>query len=289
VAHPTRFLRDLVHQRVRLGILVALASGNLSFTTLRDMLGQPDSGMHRHLAVLTEAGLVSSEKVIEDNRQKTWISLTSTGRDALDAELSGLRDVIAGVSAKADDDGSALTFAALLGDRTTSPPLDGPVPAELVIDTAPAGFEILRDLPIDEKFQLAGVSDWGKAESQRLAYRSHGLRGGHVRSWVYRRPDKNEPVASVHVMLVELGNDEGPQAIIDCFAPSTLADAYGVPDVHSYLMHLGGQLPVAAVCWFARGRYLVCVTGRGDDVTARGLCRHTSKEQYERLSVPEFS
>ncbi|WP_163508813.1 transcriptional regulator [Fodinicola acaciae] len=276
MAHPTRLLQDLVHQRVRLGILVALSAGHrLGFTTLRDMLGQPDSGLSRHLGVLEGAGMVATEKVIEDNRQKTWVSLTEVGRHALRAELAALRSMMEGI-AETPEAGDLELFAALLGDRPQRERKPGLTPAELILPDGPEGFEVLRDLPIDDQFQLSGVRDWGSAEAQRLAFRSHGLTGGHLRSWV------RDGERSAHIMLVELGGAQAPPAIVGCFAPSTL-NVPDIPENRGYLLHRGGQLPVAAVCWFWHGRHLLCVTARGEEETAKALCRETAQRQFRRI------
>jgi DNA-binding MarR family transcriptional regulator len=93
--HPTVGLDDTVHQRTRLGILALLRSGvAFEFGGLRDELRLTDGNLNRHLKVLEEAGLVTSDRHTGRGRPKTWVTITPTGRKALEAELAALRALI---------------------------------------------------------------------------------------------------------------------------------------------------------------------------------------------------
>lgn len=101
MTHPALQLDDVVHQRVRLGILAVLAEAKRAdFGFLRDALDLSDGNLSRHIQVLEEAGLVSVEKGYEGRRPRTWVSATRRGRSALDAELSSLRELISRVDGK---------------------------------------------------------------------------------------------------------------------------------------------------------------------------------------------
>jgi DNA-binding MarR family transcriptional regulator len=101
VTHPSLKLDDVVHQRVRLGILAVLAEAKRAdFGYLRDALDLSDGNLSRHIQVLEEAGLVRVEKGYEGRRPRTWVSATRRGRTALDAELSSLRELISRVDGK---------------------------------------------------------------------------------------------------------------------------------------------------------------------------------------------
>jgi DNA-binding MarR family transcriptional regulator len=94
-AHPTNNLDDTVHQRHRLGILtIAAETRRVEFTYLRDTLGLTGGNLSRHLAVLEDAGLIDVTKGHEGRRPKTWITITSTGRTALVAELRALEELV---------------------------------------------------------------------------------------------------------------------------------------------------------------------------------------------------
>ncbi|MBV9818080.1 MAG: transcriptional regulator [Solirubrobacterales bacterium] len=98
MTHPSRRLDDEVHQRVRLGILVILhESGRADFTYLRDALELTAGNLSRNLTRLEGAGLISSEKVADGTRPRTWLSITPAGRAALSEEIAALRELIAGV------------------------------------------------------------------------------------------------------------------------------------------------------------------------------------------------
>jgi DNA-binding MarR family transcriptional regulator len=101
VTHPSLKLDDVVHQRVRLGVLAVLAEAKRAdFGYLRDALDLSDGNLSRHIQVLEEAGLVRVEKGYEGRRPRTWVSATRRGRTALDAELSSLRELISRVDGK---------------------------------------------------------------------------------------------------------------------------------------------------------------------------------------------
>lgn len=93
--HPAVGLDDVVHQRTRLGVLALLNSGvSLEFSALRDALHLTDGNLNRHLKVLQDAGLVTTDRR-GTGRPKTWVRITERGRSALAAELVALRAVIA--------------------------------------------------------------------------------------------------------------------------------------------------------------------------------------------------
>ncbi|MCP9486781.1 MAG: transcriptional regulator [Gaiellaceae bacterium MAG52_C11] len=89
-------LDDVVHQRVRLGILAVLAeSRRADFVYLREALEVTDGNLSRHLQVLEAAGYVRIEKIFEGRRPRTWVAATTTGREAFESELEALRNLIA--------------------------------------------------------------------------------------------------------------------------------------------------------------------------------------------------
>lgn len=94
-SHPTVGLDALVHQRVRLGILAVLSEAKRAdFTYLRDTLQLTDGNLSRQLQVLEEAGHVLVDRVIEQRRRRTWVSLTKQGRAALRTERDALRALV---------------------------------------------------------------------------------------------------------------------------------------------------------------------------------------------------
>ncbi|MFJ4668728.1 transcriptional regulator [Kitasatospora purpeofusca] len=93
--HPVNGLDDVVHQRVRLGILtVAHEARRVEFGFLRTALGLTAGNLSQHLAVLEKAGLVDVEKGYEGRRARTWLSLTPAGDRALRKEVTQLKRLI---------------------------------------------------------------------------------------------------------------------------------------------------------------------------------------------------
>ena len=93
--HPANGLDDVVHQRVRLGILaIAHEARRVEFGFLRTTLELTAGNLGQHLAVLEKAGLVQIEKGYEGRRPRTWVSLTPDGRTALHAEIGHLKRLI---------------------------------------------------------------------------------------------------------------------------------------------------------------------------------------------------
>ena len=93
--HPANGLDDIVHQRVRLGILtIAHEARRVEFSYLRSNLELTAGNLSQHLGVLENAGLVSIEKGYAGKRARTWITLTKTGQAALAAEIAQLKLLI---------------------------------------------------------------------------------------------------------------------------------------------------------------------------------------------------
>jgi len=92
---PVNGLDDVVHQRVRLGILaVTHEARRVEFSFLRDTLDLTAGNLSQHLGVLERAGLIDIEKGYDGRRPRTWVSLTKAGGAALRAELAALKALI---------------------------------------------------------------------------------------------------------------------------------------------------------------------------------------------------
>ncbi len=101
-AHPVSGLDDVVHQRVRLGILaIAHEARRVEFGYLRTQLDLTAGNLSQHLGVLESAGLVEVEKGYAGKRARTWITLTAAGSTALAAEIERLKQLIARVETAA--------------------------------------------------------------------------------------------------------------------------------------------------------------------------------------------
>jgi DNA-binding MarR family transcriptional regulator len=101
VSHPANDLDDVVHQRVRLGILAVLNEApKADFGYLRSTLGLTDGNLSRHLTVLEDAGYVQIEKVFEGKKPRTWVTATKPGRVAFANEVASLQRLLDGLPTK---------------------------------------------------------------------------------------------------------------------------------------------------------------------------------------------
>jgi len=94
-SHPVNGLDDVVHQRVRLGILtIAHEARQVEFSYLRDTLELTAGNLSQHLGVLESAGLITIDKGYAGKRARTWITLTKAGSAALADEIARLKLLI---------------------------------------------------------------------------------------------------------------------------------------------------------------------------------------------------
>lgn len=88
-------LEEVIHGRVRLGIVSFLASaGGADFTELRDRLKVSDGNLSEHLRKLEEAGYLSIKKSFAGRRPRTHVRLTPPGRDAFLRYLEAMRKLV---------------------------------------------------------------------------------------------------------------------------------------------------------------------------------------------------
>ena len=94
-SHPASGLNDVVHQRVRLGILtIAHEARRVEFSYLRTNLELSAGNLSQHLGVLENAGLITLEKGYAGKRARTWITITKAGQSALADEIAQLKLLI---------------------------------------------------------------------------------------------------------------------------------------------------------------------------------------------------
>lgn len=88
-------LDRLIHERIRLGILSALAvNASLSFNDLKKLLSTTDGNLSVHARKLEEAQYVACTKHFEGRLPKTEYRLTATGRRALERYLDHMEALI---------------------------------------------------------------------------------------------------------------------------------------------------------------------------------------------------
>src|SRR6266849_4120251 len=88
-------LDRLIHERVRLGIVSALAANeSLSCNDLKRLLQTTDGNISVHARKLEEAGYLECTKSFQGRMPKTEYSLTPAGRKALEKYLNHMEALI---------------------------------------------------------------------------------------------------------------------------------------------------------------------------------------------------
>lgn len=86
---------DVIHGRVRLGIMAALSAvESADFATLKTRLQTTDGNLSVHLRKLEEAGFVTVTKRFVGRKPLTEASMTEPGRRAFIAYLDAMADLV---------------------------------------------------------------------------------------------------------------------------------------------------------------------------------------------------
>jgi len=88
-------LDRLIHERLRLGIISALAvNESLTFSDLKNLMNTTDGNLSVHARKLEEAGYISCSKYFDGRLPKTEYKLTTSGKQALESYLSHMESLI---------------------------------------------------------------------------------------------------------------------------------------------------------------------------------------------------
>ena len=91
-------LDRLIHERLRLGIISALAvNERLSFNDLKHMLDTTDGNLSVHARKLEEAQYLACDKSFDGRVPRTEYRLTAAGRRALEKYLAHMEAIIKAV------------------------------------------------------------------------------------------------------------------------------------------------------------------------------------------------
>ena len=91
----TLSLDRLIHERIRLGIVSALAvNDTLSFNDLKQLLRTTDGNLSVHARKLEEAGYIACTKSFDGRVPHTEYRLTATGRRVLEKYLAHMEALI---------------------------------------------------------------------------------------------------------------------------------------------------------------------------------------------------
>jgi len=93
--HSAHEIDRLIHERLRLGIISALAANeSLTFNELKHTVKTTDGNLSVHARKLEEAGYINCSKSFEGRTPKTEYSLTTAGRRALERYLDHMEALI---------------------------------------------------------------------------------------------------------------------------------------------------------------------------------------------------
>jgi len=93
--HPAPGLDRLIHERLRLGIVSALAANeSMTFNDLKSLMNTTDGNLSVHARKLEDAGYIAVTKSFEDRLPKTEYKLTAAGQRALENYLSHMETII---------------------------------------------------------------------------------------------------------------------------------------------------------------------------------------------------
>jgi DNA-binding MarR family transcriptional regulator len=91
-------LDRLIHERMRLGILSALAVNDVvSFNDLKQVLDTSDGNLSVHARKLEDAGYLRCSKTFQDRVPRTEYAITAAGRRALEQYLGHMEALIQAV------------------------------------------------------------------------------------------------------------------------------------------------------------------------------------------------
>jgi len=92
--HARHRLDEIVHAPVRFSIVAVLAGvDEAEFAFVRDTIEVSDSVLSKHVSRLEDAGYVSVRKGHVGKRPRTWLALTTSGRQAFERHLAALRTI----------------------------------------------------------------------------------------------------------------------------------------------------------------------------------------------------
>ena len=93
--HLAPNLDRLIHERMRLGIVSALAANeSLTFGDLKNLMNTTDGNLSVHARKLEDGGYIECTKTFEGRLPKTAYKITDAGRRALESYVSHMETII---------------------------------------------------------------------------------------------------------------------------------------------------------------------------------------------------
>jgi DNA-binding HxlR family transcriptional regulator len=93
--HSAPTLDRLIHERMRLGIVSALAANeSMTFNALKNLMDTTDGNLSVHARKLEDGGYIACTKSFEGRLPKTEYKITAAGKRALESYLSHMESLI---------------------------------------------------------------------------------------------------------------------------------------------------------------------------------------------------
>lgn len=93
--HPVHQINDLIHAKVRLGIMSLLMTyGQCDFTFLKKRLEITDGNLGAHIQKLEQANYISVEKTFVGRKPKTNVQVTELGSTAYQEYIETLESLL---------------------------------------------------------------------------------------------------------------------------------------------------------------------------------------------------
>jgi DNA-binding HxlR family transcriptional regulator len=93
--HTAPSLDRLIHERMRLGIVSALAANeSLTFNALKSLMDTTDGNLSVHARKLEDGGYIACTKSFEGRLPKTEYKITAAGKRALESYLNHMESLI---------------------------------------------------------------------------------------------------------------------------------------------------------------------------------------------------
>jgi len=99
-------LDKLIHEQSRLKILIFLSKkypSKTTFSKLKKNLEMTSGNLSIQLKKLEEAGWINQNKIIEKNKVKTFINITTEGKKALNQYLDDLEKLLSNIKGEKDE------------------------------------------------------------------------------------------------------------------------------------------------------------------------------------------
>jgi DNA-binding MarR family transcriptional regulator len=92
---PFLHLDRVIHEKGRMAIMSLIAAtGEMSFTEIRDTLSMTDGNLSVHIRTLQEAGYVAVTKSFRERKPLTTCGLTEAGRKAFGQYIDLLEQIV---------------------------------------------------------------------------------------------------------------------------------------------------------------------------------------------------